>query len=131
MIDNREIIGSRTKKIRSRRLVRATAWAMMGVMLAGCVQTVKTQALTKLDQLETGLKRGQSSKSDVLFLLGEPDGSGGAIFPTAAYGSDVWYYEASRSTLSSVRQKILLVYFKGGVFDGFMWFTNDADVSLQ
>ncbi len=112
--------------------VRSIALVLGGMLLAGCaVQTVKTQAFSRIDRLETEFKRGVSTKADVLTVLGEPDGSGGAIFPTASHGSDVWYYEAYRSSLSSLSQKILLVYFKGEEFDGFMWFSNDADVSLH
>ncbi len=112
--------------------VRSFALLLGAMLLAGCaVQTVKSQAFSRVDRLETEFKRGVSTKADVLTVLGEPDGSGGAIFPTASYGSDVWYYEAYRSSLSGLNQKILLVYFKGEEFDGFMWFSNDADVSLH
>ncbi len=112
------------------------AWwfaALAGIMLVtGCaVQSVKSQAFSRLDRLESGFERGVSTKADVISVLGEPDGSGGSRFPTAAHDNEVWYYEASRASLSSVTQKILLVYFRGGVFDGFMWFTNDADISMQ
>lgn len=117
-----------------RRSWCATSFALLlgGILLAGCaVQTVKTQAFSRLDRLETEFKRGVSTKADVLTVLGEPDGSGGAIFPTASYGNDVWYYEASRSSLSGINMNILLVYFRGEVFDGFMWFSNDADLSMR
>ncbi len=112
--------------------VRSFSLLLGGMLLAGCaVQTVKTQAFSRLDRLETEFRRCVSTKADVLTVLGEPDGSGGAIFPTASYGNDVWYYEASRSSLSDINQKILLVYFKGEVFDGFMWFSNAADLSMR
>lgn len=112
--------------------VRSFALLLGAMLLAGCaVQTVKSQAFSRLDRLETEFKQGVSTKADVLTVLGEPDGSGGAIFPTASYGSDVWYYEASRSSLSGINQNILLVYFRGEVFDGFMWFSNDANLSMR
>ncbi len=112
--------------------VRSFALLLGAMLLAGCaVQTVKSQAFSRIDRLETEFKRGVSTKADVLTVLGEPDGSGGAIFPTASYGSDVWYYEAYRSSLSGLNQKILLVYFKGEELDGFMWFSNDADLSMH
>ncbi len=117
-----------------RRSWCATSFALLlgGILLAGCaVQTVKSQAFSRLDRLEAEFKRGVSTKADVLTVLGEPDGSGGAIFPTASHGSDVWYYEATRSSLSSLNQNILLVYFRGEEFEGFMWFSNDADVSMH
>lgn len=118
------------------RWARAKFLAMLvgALFLPGCVvhvHTVKSQAFSKLDQLETELKRGVSTKADVITLLGEPDGSGGAQFPTASYDNDVWYYEASRASLSNMDQNILLVYFREEVFDGFMWFSNNADVDLR
>ena len=112
--------------------VRSFALLLGAMLLAGCaVQTVKSQAVSRVDRLETEFKRGVSTKADVLTVLGEPDGSGGAMFPTASRASDVWYYEAYRSSLSGLNQKILLVYFKGEEFDGFMWFSNDADLSMH
>ena len=117
-----------------RRSWCATAFALLlgGILLAGCAaQTVKTQAFSRRDQLESELHRGVSLKADVLTLLGEPDGSGGAIFPTASSGNDVWFYEASRASLSGINMNILLVHFRGEVFDGFMWFSNDADLTMH
>ncbi len=112
--------------------VKSFALLLGGMLLAGCaVQTVKSQAFSRLDRLEHEFKRGVSTKADVLTVLGEPDGSGGAIFPTASYGNDVWFYEASRSSLSGINMNILLVFFRGEVFDGFMWFSNDADLSMR
>ena len=111
---------------------RVAVGLLIGLMSAGCAQqTVKTQALTKLDRLETDLKRGVSKKPDVLFLLGEPDGSGGALFPTASSSHEVWYYEATRVSLKGLSQKILLIYFNGDLFDGYQWFSNTADMDIQ
>ncbi len=81
--------------------VRSFALLLGGMLLAGCaVQTVKSQAFSRIDRLETELERGVSTKADVLTMLGEPDGSGGAMFPTASQASDVWYYEANDADLS-------------------------------
>jgi hypothetical protein len=91
----------------------------------------KGQALTQLDRLETDLTRGVSKKSDVLFLLGEPDGSGGALFPTASNSNDVWYYEATKASLSNLDQRVLLIYFEEERFAGYQWFTNKAEIEMQ
>lgn len=102
-------------------------------MLGGCAaETRKSQALSRIDQLESELTRGVSTKADVLFLLGEPSGSGGAMLPTASYANDVWYYEASHaSALSGVLNlRILLVYFTDNTYSGFMWFTNEANIDF-
>jgi outer membrane protein assembly factor BamE (lipoprotein component of BamABCDE complex) len=100
--------------------------------LAGCAaETRKSQALSQLDRLEGELQKGVSTKADVLFLLGEPSGSGGAEFPTAQHANDVWYYEASNASMSGVNMNILLIYFKDDAYDGFMWFSNEADIDFE
>lgn len=119
-------------KVNRRTRAKALAMLVGAVFLPGCaVHTVKSQAFSKLDQLEAELKRGVSTKADVITLLGEPDGSGGAQLPSSSHENDVWYYEASRASLSNMNQKILLVYFREEVFDGFMWFSNSADIDMR
>lgn len=102
------------------------------LLLGACAKEVgKGQALTQLDRLETGLTRGASKKSDVLFLLGEPDGSGGALFPTASSPNDIWYYEATKASLSNLDQRVLLIYFEEDLYAGYQWFTNKAEIEMQ
>ncbi len=105
---------------------------VIGATLTGCAaETRKSQALSRLDRIESELKRGVSTKADILFLLGEPSGSGGAMFPTASHANEVWYYEASGASLTSLELKILLIYFNRDTYDGFMWFSNDADLHFE
>jgi hypothetical protein len=71
---------------------------------------------------------------DVQRALGAPKGLGGAVFPTDPKRREVWFYddieltdfksEGERGLKANVRQQVLLVFFKKGVFDGFMWFSN-------
>lgn len=71
---------------------------------------------------------------DVKRVLGAPEGFGNAILPTDSKPRDVWYYEDIELTnferdvggvfRVNMRQQVLLVFFKKGVFDGFMWFSN-------
>lgn len=101
---------------------------VVGATLTGCAaETRKGQALAKVDRLESELKQGVATKADVLFLLGEPSGSGEAVLPPTAQASEVWYYEASGASLSRLTLNILLVYFTDDTYDGYMWFSNDAE----
>ena len=112
-----------------RTVTRAAAFALICIGVAGCVQTVKTQVSRELTRVETDLKRGVSTRADVLTLLGQPDGRGGATFVTVSWQADIWYYESTSISLTGFgNQKILAVFFKGNLFNGYFWFSNDLDV---
>jgi hypothetical protein len=106
-----------------------------GASVMGCGPTTATTgAFTEVNRLESNLKRGVSTKSDVQQVLGTPTGSGSAIFPTDPTAREVWFYqdievtdakpEGSEVIRVNARQQILLVFFKREVFDGFMWYSN-------
>jgi hypothetical protein len=85
-------------------------------------QMFNTSALT------TGLQRGISTVTDVRRILGEPQGSGGFLFPMEIGEGPVWYYESVKIDTSSgkidVQQDVVLVFFKGDRFEGFLWFSD-------
>ena len=106
-----------------------------GASVMGCGPTTATTgAFTEVNRLESNLKRGVSTKSDVQQMLGAPAGSGNAIFPTDPMPREVWFYQDIEVTDATrvgdkvirvnARQQILLVFFKREVFDGFMWYSN-------
>ena|SRR5579872_5233769 len=104
-------------------------------VLSGCAattQTVKNQAFKQLGSLQSDLERGVSTRADVLRLLGQPDGRGGAAFTSEAGQADVWYYESTDISLMSLdgNQRILIVFFRNDVFDGYMWFKTDMSIHL-
>jgi hypothetical protein len=114
------------------RLFAIIAGFVVVATLTGCAaETRKSQALSRLDRLESELKQDVATKADVLLLLGAPSGSGEAMLPMASHANEVWYYEASGASLSGLKLNILLIYFKGDTYDGFMWFSNDADVYFE
>ena len=116
----------------------AAIFLLGGILLGGCaVQTGKSQAFENTGRLETDLRRGISTKADVLSILGEPDGSGEFGGFHAVRGpehamkgpADVWYYEDSRATRAAGMTeniRVLLVFFVDELFDGFYWFTVKA-----
>lgn len=117
-------------------LTRAgVAWLLAAVLAAGCAATsASTGAFTQTGRIESELQRGVSTKRDVQRVLGTPKGSGGAVLPTDPRGREIWYYEdikvanmrqdAEGYLRADISQRILLVFFLDGRFDGFMWFTG-------
>ena len=93
------------------------------------------EAFRDTKRLETELKKGGSTKEDVKRVLGEPTGIG-AVFMARAQQEpqEMWFYQdieltdikGSKGQLDlKVRQQILVVILRDGLFDGFMWFSND------
>ena len=78
--------------------------------------------------LTSTLQRGVSSAADVQAVLGEPNGSGGYYFPVVAEPYPVWFYEKVKIDISGhepeFHQDVLLIFFKEGRFDGFLWFSD-------
>jgi outer membrane protein assembly factor BamE (lipoprotein component of BamABCDE complex) len=122
-----------------RRRLRAAACVIVTglacAVLPGCaatIQTVKNQAFKQPGSLQSDLKRGVSTRADVLRLLGQPDGRGGGAFASEAGQADVWYYESTDISLMSMggNQRILVVFFGNDVFVGYMWFKTDLSIHL-
>lgn len=126
-----------TAMTRQRSLIGCTLLsALLGVALVAGCGTVKatTGPFTQVGRLETELRRGASTKMDVMRVLGTPNGFGSAVLPTDPRPREVWYYDDIEVTdtnverggviRANVRQQILLVFFEREVFDGFMWFSN-------
>jgi hypothetical protein len=105
-----------------------------------------TGAFPKVEGIETQLKRGVSTKTDVQRLLGVPSGAGGALLP--GFGDEsqklasyqIWYYEdievtdikaEERLVTMKMRQQILAVFFKGEVFHGYFWTSNSGAGVVQ
>ena len=114
---------------------KALALLLLGILLNGCTGPKSTGVFLKLDQLETQLERGKSTKDDVSRLLGHPNGSGHAAFPLLETVHEIWYYEdlevtdtksQARVLNVQIRQQILMVFFKGERFDGFLWTSNSG-----
>jgi len=78
--------------------------------------------------LTTTLQRGVSSAEEVKEALGEPQGSGGFLFPTDTELRTVWFYEKMKVDASGqkldLQQDVLIVFLKEGTFDGFLWFSD-------
>ncbi len=127
----------------ARRRLGVLAGALAALLVAGCtILTGKTQAFTRIDQIETDLRRGITNKADVLLLLGEPDGAGALGGFDALRGPDgagkgpidAWFYESGKQSILGgleMNQDILMVFFEGDIVDGFLWFSNKSKGELK
>ena len=124
----------------------ALAATVLGLALAAPASqaqtTLGTGAFPNTSAIEKQLRRGDSKKADVQRILGVPNGTGRAeMLPyTALQGAslgdgsrEIWFYDDIEVTdmkssagvmTMKVRQQILLVFFRGELFDGFLWTTN-------
>mgnify|MGYP000851109385 CR=1 FL=1 len=109
---------------------------------SACAQVYGTGAFSNVASIEKQLLRGRSTKSDVQRLLGVPSGAGSAdmvrpaivdVPPLGEGPREIWFYDdleitdvKSRGGVATmnIRQQILLVFFKGDLFDGHLWTTN-------
>ncbi len=70
------------------------------------------------------LKPGQTRSSDVLLTLGEPRGKGAAHVRPEMPLEEVWFYEFVKSDGSKTDLDMLLVFMKGDIYDGYLWFSS-------
>ena len=120
---------------------------MLGALLvAGCAGSAETgqgQAFANIERVKTEFKRGKTTKADVLLILGQPNGTGafgGFAAARVEFGSDkgpeeAWYYENVKSQIGAKtvqqEQNLLLIFFSGDNFAGFMWITTTAKGELK
>jgi hypothetical protein len=107
------------------------AFAVVGSLLSGCV-SMTYGVPPKTDRLAT-LIPGQSRSSDVLLAMGEPRGKGAAHLSPQLPLRKVWYYEyvkASGLKSMSVDTKMLLVFMRDDVYDGYLWFSSIDKVTV-
>ncbi len=111
-------------------VLRFAAGTLALVLWAGAAAA---QTFPDLTAIDTKLTRGESKKADVLLVVGEPQGTGGAMIPTDGMAKEVWYYENLRVKFLQLkgRQQVLLVFFRGEVYDGYLWFDVHQDMHFK
>lgn len=102
--------------------------------LAACSGTVRMEAGKPFDPavLESVLRPGVSGTADVRAALGEPYGRGGALLSFHDSPRTAWTYfqESGMVNLSGTSMDLaddriyLFVFFKGDVFDSYLWFPS-------
>jgi hypothetical protein len=92
--------------------------------------------------LESSLRLGESTRADVLAVLGEPMGRGMARMPVdpRPNAGAMWsyYYEEdlvrdilSQQASGESRRIFLFVFFDGDIYDGYMWFSSLPKVTTD
>jgi len=126
---------------RARMLVAWIALATAVLPLVASAQISSTGPFRDLFSIESALLRGITTQAQVRSRLGEPNGAGAARF--ASMGGDereIWYFEdieltgaksAGNVVKADLRQQILLVIFKEGVVDGYLWTSNAGRASIR
>ncbi len=90
--------------------------------MEGC-GTLKFGTPPKTEALGS-LRPGSSTQDDVLKALGKPPGKGVLRVLPDLKPRSIWAYEYEEAEGTKSRQKVLLVYFDGEVFDGYLWFSS-------
>jgi hypothetical protein len=111
---------------------------LLTVPLKALAASATTGPFTRVDRIETNLQRGISTKIEVEQILGKPQGHGGSILPTETTAHEIWFYQDVEITnmkgepggiiRASQRQQILLLFFRGHTYDGFLWYTTESGV---
>ena len=97
--------------------------------LGGCIQTTSGFP-TKIDSIKH-LTRGQTKMSDVLLTLGEPRGFGSARLSAAMPSREIWFYEFVKTEGGKTDDRMLLVFFNKGVYDGYLFFSADTILKMS
>jgi hypothetical protein len=76
------------------------------------------------------LKPGISTQAEVLAVLGEPQGRGGARLPTVPL-HDLLLYESDTMDGVNMRMKMLIVFVtrSTGLYEGYLWFNSGLQLS--
>jgi len=83
----------------------------------------------RVDRLESGLELGKSTAEDVVRVLGIPSGTGQSQLPTDGEPRVMWNYHYERSTATAISPdsmglSFLFVYFRDGLYDGYLWWSS-------
>ncbi len=105
----------------------AGAAALAFAAVQGCAMRMEMGAPPRLERLAQ-LTPAVSSRNDVLLALGEPRGYGAARLEPALGRQQVWLYEHSVSEGADVRLTMLLVFFDGDAYGGYMWFADAVNL---
>lgn len=115
---------------RGRTPRRRPAWlpCLVTLLLLGCAGCGNVRFYVSrqidLDAIESRLRLKESTREDVLAVLGPPEGKGREMLPMSPTPRSMWSYYYEEGTLQDVRRVFLFVYFDGDVFDGYFWVSS-------
>jgi hypothetical protein len=93
------------------------------VLAAGCTAPLISIGEQTQTQNLDRLVSERSTAADVSAALGEPRGYGRARYTKDQPLRNVWFYEFMQIKGDQVSVKILLVFFRGDRYDGYLWFS--------
>ena len=104
--------------------------ALLAVTLAGltvaCTQ-IEVGVNPPVDRLKE-LRVGASTKAEVRQIVGQPQGKGASRIPDYPGYRDLWSYEIVSFDGVTSEYVILLIFFEGDIYDGYLWFDNAHDL---
>jgi hypothetical protein len=77
-----------------------------------------------VEALESSLRVGESTQTDVLRVLGQPYGKGAAMLPVDPKPRTMWSYYYTEATLEESKLIFLFVFFDQTRYDGYLWFSD-------
>lgn len=101
--------------------------ALAATGLSGCATRMEIGAPPALHRLSE-LTPHVSTRNDVLLALGEPRGYGAARLAPSFTRQRVWLYEHNVSEGRNIQITMLLVFFSGEKYDGYMWFADAVNL---
>lgn len=96
-------------------------------------QDIQIGKFPEIDQIQSKLERGVSTKQDVEAILGKPAGYGGYLAIMDRKPREVWYYHDQNSSIINTKgnvirmhshMQMLMVFFFNEKLDGYKWFSN-------
>jgi hypothetical protein len=104
-------------------------------VLIGCSAPKKPDYFPDPSLLESDLVMGVATESEVIELMGQPNGRGATLLPPEHYLQEILYYEFI--DLGEVRSlgggdlevdmnaRVLSILLREGIYDGFLWFSYE------
>jgi len=115
---------------RDRNLQRCVAWrpCLVALLLLGSTGCANFRFYVSrqidLDAIEAQLRMKESTRKDVLAVLGPPEGKGREMLPMTPAPRTMWSYYYEEGTLQDARRTFLFIYFNGDIFDGYFWVSS-------
>ncbi len=106
-----------------RRWAAALALLVATGLPACAAMPVRTGTSPRIDLVEAALVVGQTRRSQVLEVMGTPDGAGRAFLPMHTEPRVVWNYIEQDAGWEVFSWRHLLLFFDGQVLTGYLWYT--------
>jgi hypothetical protein len=107
---------------------------------AACSPSASVGHMPAVAPLTSELVLGVSTRDDVRRSLGDPSGDGQYLFIADYLPREAWLYHEIKLTdakavhdtvVMNMRHQVLLVFFKGDRYDGYMWYSNAGTAAAK